>query len=72
VVGSLASLSAGAWVTAEGCSVQDRESGLQFKAQMLSSTGRSPRRASRNTWAALDQTVGRWAEVVAEAKDLAE
>ena len=38
VVGSLATVSAGEWVTAQGRWVQDREFGLQFKAEMLSST----------------------------------
>lgn len=38
VVGSLASVSAGEWVTAEGRWVQDREFGLQFRADMLAST----------------------------------
>ncbi len=38
VVGSLASVSAGEWVTAEGRWVQDREFGLQFKADMLNGT----------------------------------
>src|SRR5215471_370857 len=38
VVGSLASVSAGEWVTAEGRWVHDREFGLQFKAEMLNST----------------------------------
>src|SRR6516162_2311064 len=38
VVGSLATVSAGEWVTAEGRWVQDREFGLQFKAEMLNST----------------------------------
>jgi hypothetical protein len=38
VVGSLASVSAGEWVTAEGRWVQDKEFGLQFRAEMLSST----------------------------------
>ena len=38
VVGSLASVSAGEWVTAEGRWVQDREFGLQFRAEMLNST----------------------------------
>jgi exodeoxyribonuclease V alpha subunit len=37
VVGSLASVSAGEWVTAEGRWVQDREFGLQFRADMLNS-----------------------------------
>jgi hypothetical protein len=37
-VGSLASVSPGEWVTAEGRWVQDREFGLQFRAEMLSST----------------------------------
>ena len=37
VVGSLASVSAGEWLTAEGRWVQDREFGLQFKAEMLTS-----------------------------------
>ena len=35
VVGSLASVSAGEWVTAEGRWVQDKEFGLQFRADML-------------------------------------
>jgi ATP-dependent exoDNAse (exonuclease V) alpha subunit len=38
VVGSLASVSAGKWVTAEGRWVQDKEFGLQFRADMLNST----------------------------------
>ncbi len=38
VVGSLPSVSAGEWVTAEGHWIQDREFGLQFKAEMLNST----------------------------------
>ena len=38
VVGSLPSVSAGEWVTAQGVWVQDREFGLQFKAEMLTST----------------------------------
>jgi exodeoxyribonuclease V alpha subunit len=38
VVGSLPSVSAGEWVTAEGHWVQDREFGLQFRAEMLNST----------------------------------
>jgi exodeoxyribonuclease V alpha subunit len=35
---SLASVSAGEWVTAEGRWVQDKEFGLQFRADMLNST----------------------------------
>ena len=38
VVGSLASVSVGEWVTAEGRWIQDREFGLQFRADMLNST----------------------------------
>ncbi|MGC9944469.1 MAG: ATP-dependent RecD-like DNA helicase [Verrucomicrobiota bacterium] len=38
VVGSLPSVSAGEWVTAEGRWIQDREFGLQFRAEMLNST----------------------------------
>lgn len=38
VVGSLPSVSAGEWVTAEGRWVQDREFGRQFRAEMLTST----------------------------------
>jgi hypothetical protein len=38
VVGSLPSVSAGEWVTAQGRCVQDKEFGLQFKAEMLTST----------------------------------
>ena len=38
VIGSLPSVSAGEWVTAEGRWIQDREFGLQFKAEMLNST----------------------------------
>lgn len=38
VIGSLPSVSAGEWVTAEGRWVQDREFGLQFRAEMLNST----------------------------------
>src|ERR1019366_5500985 len=43
VVGSLASVSAGEWVTAEGSWVQDREFGLQFRADMLNSTAPTTR-----------------------------
>jgi exodeoxyribonuclease V alpha subunit len=38
VVGSLPSVNAGEWVTAEGRWVRDREFGLQFKADLLRST----------------------------------
>ena len=38
VIGSLPSVSAGEWVTAEGRWVQDKEFGLQFRAEMLAST----------------------------------
>ena len=38
VVGSLPSVSPGEWLTAQGRWVQDREFGLQFKAEMLTST----------------------------------
>ena len=38
VVGSLASVSAGEWLTAEGHWVQDREFGRQFRADMITST----------------------------------
>ena len=38
VVGSLPSVRAGEWVHAQGRWVQDREFGLQFKAEMLNST----------------------------------
>jgi exodeoxyribonuclease V alpha subunit len=43
VVGSLPSVSAGEWVTAEGRWVQDREFGLQFRAVMLTSTAPTTR-----------------------------
>ena len=43
VVGSLASVSAGEWVTAEGSWVQDREFGLQFRADMLNSAAPTTR-----------------------------
>src|SRR5436190_18032049 len=38
VIGSLPSVSAGEWVTAQGRWIQDREFGLQFRAEMLAST----------------------------------
>src|ERR1022692_2770043 len=38
ILGSLPSVSAGEWVTAEGRWVQDREFGQQFRAEMLNST----------------------------------
>jgi exodeoxyribonuclease V alpha subunit len=38
VVGSLPSVSAGEWLTAQGHWVQDREFGLQFRAEMLASS----------------------------------
>ena len=43
VIGSLPSVSAGEWVTAEGRWVQDREFGLQFRAEMLNSTAPTTR-----------------------------
>jgi exodeoxyribonuclease V alpha subunit len=43
VVGSLASVSAGEWVTAEGHWVHDREFGRQFRADVLNSTAPSTR-----------------------------
>ncbi len=38
VVGSLPSVSPGEWLTAQGRWVQDKEFGLQFRAEMISST----------------------------------
>jgi exodeoxyribonuclease V alpha subunit len=38
VVGALASVSAGEWLTAQGQWVQDKEYGQQFRAEMLNST----------------------------------
>src|SRR5882762_8365601 len=38
VVGSLASVSAGEWLTAEGRWVREREFGLQFRAERLNSS----------------------------------
>lgn len=38
VVGSLASVSPGEWINAQGRWVQDREFGMQFKAELLTST----------------------------------
>jgi exodeoxyribonuclease V alpha subunit len=43
VVGSLPSVSAGEWLTAQGRWVQDKEFGLQFKAEMLTSTAPTTR-----------------------------
>lgn len=43
VVGSLPSVSAGEWVTAEGHWIQDREFGRQFKAEILTSTAPTSR-----------------------------
>ena len=43
VVGSLPSVSAGEWVTAEGHWIQDREFGLQFRAELLNSTAPTSR-----------------------------
>jgi exodeoxyribonuclease V alpha subunit len=43
VIGSLPSVSAGEWVTAEGRWIQDREFGLQFRAEMLASTAPTTR-----------------------------
>jgi exodeoxyribonuclease V alpha subunit len=43
VVGSLPSVSAGEWVTAEGHWIQDREFGLQFRADLLNSTAPTSR-----------------------------
>jgi exodeoxyribonuclease V alpha subunit len=38
VLGSVASISAGEWLTGQGCWVRDKEHGLQFKAQVLKAT----------------------------------
>jgi exodeoxyribonuclease V alpha subunit len=43
VVGSLPSVSAGEWLTAEGQWVRDREFGLQFKSHLLNSTAPTTR-----------------------------
>ena len=43
VVGSLPSVNAGEWITAEGRWVQDREFGLQFRADLLRSTAPTTR-----------------------------
>lgn len=43
VVGALPSANAGEWLTAEGNWVQDRQFGLQFRAQLLSSTAPTTR-----------------------------
>ena len=43
VVGSLPFVSAGEWLTAQGRWVQDREFGLQFKAEILTSTAPTTR-----------------------------
>jgi exodeoxyribonuclease V alpha subunit len=43
VVGSLPSVSAGEWLTAEGKWVQDREFGQQFRAELLNSTAPTTR-----------------------------
>ena len=43
VIGALPSVSAGEWVTAQGRWIQDREFGLQFRAEMLNSTAPTTR-----------------------------
>src|SRR5437667_11797862 len=43
VVGSLPSVNAGEWVSGEGRWVQDREFGLQFRAELLNSTAPTTR-----------------------------
>src|SRR5262249_40669494 len=43
VVGSLASVNAGEWLTAEGRWIQDRQFGLQFRADLLRSTAPTSR-----------------------------
>lgn len=43
VIGSLPSVSPGEWVTAQGRWIQDREFGLQFRAEMLNSTAPTTR-----------------------------
>lgn len=43
VIGSLPLVSAGEWLTAEGQWIQDREFGLQFRAEMLNSTAPTTR-----------------------------
>jgi hypothetical protein len=52
VVGSLPSVSAGEWLTAQGRWVQDRELGLQFRAETLQHAADPRRKASRSIWAA--------------------
>ena len=48
VVGSLPSVSAGEWLTAQGRWVQDREFGLQFRAEMLASTATTTKEGRRH------------------------
>ena len=43
VIGSLPSVSAGEWLTAQGRWIQDREFGLQFKAELLASSAPTTR-----------------------------
>ena len=43
VIGSLPSVSAGEWVTAEGRWIQDKEFGFQFRAELLASTAPTTR-----------------------------
>ena len=43
IVGSLPSVSAGEWLTAQGRWIQDREFGLQFRADMLASSAPTSR-----------------------------
>ena len=72
VVGSLPSVNAGEWLTAEGRWVQDREFGLQFRAEVLRSAAPTTRRGSKipgqrhgeRHWPGLRQEVGReiWRE----------
>src|SRR5271166_4239756 len=52
VLGALASVNAGEWITAQGNWVQDKEHGCQFKATFLNASPPTSKEASNGTWPA--------------------
>jgi exodeoxyribonuclease V alpha subunit len=52
VLGSLPSVSAGEWLTAEGWWVRDKEHGLQFKAKSESRSSQPRARVLKGIWLA--------------------
>ena len=50
MVGSVPSANPGEWITAQGCWIQDRQYGQQFKAELLTSTAPTTREGIEKYW----------------------